>query len=226
MQAPPEFLPRLAAALAPAGLNQLGVVARARYDAAAPPHVQAAGILPEAQSIVVVASGGRSLWEAFLRYLAEDPVARLARRAHPLDAYTEEVVQGLGPLLDGARVVYPFFGAPARISFMRLAELAGLGRPSELGILVGPRFGPWFGLRAALFVPFALEESAPIARLCDGCSAPCLRPEQPLARRRACVVAPEEAYGEEQAGYHYDRVRARAELCARFGVRDQAGVVY
>ena len=102
-----------------------------------------------------------------------------------------------------------------------MAELAGLGRPSEIGLLVDPRFGPWMSLRAAIFTPDELPDGAVAARACDDCAAPCRAPTDPLARRLACVVAPELAYDELQRIYHYDRPRGRALLCARFGIRDE-----
>ena len=107
------------------------------------------------------------------------------------------------------------------LDFVKMAQLAGLGRPSELPVLVGERFGPWFGLRAAIFTPEELPDGAVAARLCDGCAAPCRIPTDPLARRLACVVAPDEAYDPLQRIYHYDRPRGRRLLCERFGVRDE-----
>ena len=130
---------------------------------------------------------------------------------------------------------------------MRLAALAGLGAPSELGILVSPRFGPWLGLRAAVFAPFDLDETAPVARACDGCSAPCRRvcpaaavgptfswpscvatrqrPASPCqahcGARDACVIAPDERYEPLEILYHYDRPAGRRCLCARFDVEDR-----
>ena len=82
-----------------------------------------------------------------------------------------------------------------------------------------------------MFTPEALPEAAAAAmvvRLCDGCAAPCRVDAAALARRRACVVAPEAAYEALQATYHYDRAAGRRLLCARFGVVDEvpAGSVY
>lgn len=209
------------ARLAPAGLNAFGVVSQARFDAAAPAEVRTDRIHPATRSIVVVGSGGGAHFTAFLDYLTADPIARLARRLHPLDTFAAEAFAALGPLLDGVRVLHPTFSATVPLDFMKLAELAGLGRPSELGILVGPRFGPWFGLRAALFVPRALPETFPVARACDGCPAPCRAPGDPLAKREACVIAPGSRYDELERIYHYDRAAGRRLLCARFGVRDE-----
>jgi hypothetical protein len=228
--------------LRPHGLNHLGVVTRARYDQVAPPPFQAAEIHPPARSIVVVGSGGRAHWDAFLQHVAVDPVARLARTSHPLDDFCRSVF----PPLPECRVVFPSY---LSFDFMKLAELAGLGAPSELGTLVSTAFGPWFGLRAAIFAPHELSGSLPQRSLCEGCAAPCrtacpvsavgelfdwrrcvdqrLRPGSSCRSRchsrLACVVAPEQAYDDLELTYHYDRVEGRRQLCARFGVRDEAG---
>jgi hypothetical protein len=224
------LLHRLHAPLAEAGLNHLGVVARARYDAAAPPELAMAHLHPGARSVIVVGSGGRVHWERFLAHVGADPESRLARCAHPLDDFCSDVFARLAPELLGCRVVFAAFHAPLRLDFLKLGELAGLGRSSELGILVGQRFGPWFGMRAAVFTPEELPDSAPEpVRLCDGCSAPCRAAAQGgmltaaahLRARAACVVAPGEGYDQLERIYHYDRALGRRLLCERFGVRDQ-----
>jgi hypothetical protein len=209
----------LGEALAPFGYNGLGVIARARFDAAAPPPFRCDVVHPPTRSVLVVASGGPRQFRAFLEWVAVDPVARLGRQPHPLDAFSADVFGRFD--LAGARVVFPTFSAPERLDFTKMAELAGLGRPSEIGLLVDARFGPWLALRAAIFTPEELPDGAVAPRLCDGCPAPCRAPTDPLARRLACVVGPEHVYDELQRIYHYDRPRGRRLLCERFGVRDE-----
>jgi epoxyqueuosine reductase len=244
------FLETLQSALAREGLNHTGVVARARYDAAAPAPLRAERIHPETRAIVVVGSGGRAHWAAFLAYVAEDPVERLGRRADPLDDFCAAVFARLGSLLEGCRVIFPVFGAAVHLDFMKLGELAGLGAPSELGILVSEPFGPWFGLRAAVFAPHDLPEGRAARRLCDGCHAPCRTacpagivgqtpfpwprcgaersaPGSPCraqcGAREACIASPEARYDALELAYHHDRATGRRLLCARFGVPDEVG---
>ena len=212
---------QLAEALAPYGYNGFGVIARARFDAAAPPPFRCDVVHPPARSVLLVATAGPWHWRAFLEWLAVDPVARLGRQAHPLDAFTADV---FARRVDapGARIVFPTLAKPVRLDFVKMAELAGLGRTGELGfVLVDERFGAWLGLRAAIFTPEELPDGAVARRLCDGCAAPCRAPADPLARRLACSVRPDLAYDELQRIYHYDRPRGRALLCARFGVNDE-----
>jgi len=211
---------QLGEALAPYGYDGFGVIARARFDAAAPPPFRCDVVHPPTRSILVVANAGPRHFRAFLEWIAIDPVARLGRQAHPLDAFTADVFARFE--CPGARVVFPTFAAPLRLDFVKMAELAGLGRPSELGILVDARFGPWLALRAAVFTPEELPDGAGGRRPCDGCPAPCRGPVDPLARRLACIVAPELVYDELQRIYHYDRPRGRRLLCERFGVKDEA----
>jgi hypothetical protein len=236
------WLGSLTSSLESAGLNHVGVLGRARYDAAAPPSLRIDQVHPVAQSIVVAGSGGRAHWEQFLLWVAADPVTRLARTSHPLDDFCQAVIASL-PLAD-CRVIFP---SRLGFDFMRLAELAGLGAPSEIGTLVSARFGPWFGLRAAIFTPHILEETVAEPRACDGCHAPC-RAACPVSAvgpefdwrtcvdervragsacrgrchaRLACVVAPEHAYDDLELLYHYDRPAGRRALCAKFAVRDE-----
>jgi len=225
------WLDDVRAALEPAGLNQLGVIGRDRYDASAPPELRARNVHPGARSIVVVGSGGRAHWERFLEWVAADPVGRLARRPHPLDDFCAEVFAGLDRLWEGCRVVFPTFRAPLRLDFVKLGELAGLGRRSEqILILVGDRFGPWLALRAAVFAPHELPESTLPRHLCTGCPAPCLQAVAPagivdsashLRACESCIVAPAEIYLPLQRMYHYDRAAGRRALCALYGVADE-----
>lgn len=228
--------------LQPHGLNHIGVVTRARYDEVAPSPFQADDMHPETGAVIVVGSGGRAHWDAFLSYVAHDPIARLARTSHPLDDFCRAIF----PPLPDCRVVFPSYLA---FDFMKLAQLAGLGAPSELGTLVSARFGPWFGLRAAIFTPQKLAGSPMQNSLCEGCAAPC-RTSCPVGAvantfdwrrcvderlrigsscrsrchsRLACIVAPEHAYDDLELHYHYDRPEGRRRLCAHFGVSDEAG---
>ncbi|MFN7974225.1 MAG: hypothetical protein U0166_18050 [Acidobacteriota bacterium] len=245
------FLERLTAELDAEGLNTLGVVGRARYDAAAPPRARCDAILPGARSVIAVASGGRAHWDRMLVHIAGDPVARLARTRHPLDDFGKAVFARLGTLLEGCRVIHPHHDAPVFLSFIPLGELAGIGRSSEIGLVVNDRHGPWLGFRAAIFTPHALPETPVARRLCDRCPAPCRAAcpgevvgnrafpwercaafreaasspcRRSCAAREACVVAQDQMYPPLQRLYHADRAAGRADLCRMFGVADEVGV--
>ncbi len=202
---PPTAPPGLAAALAglaAAGLDLQGVAAA---DA---PAVQA--LLPGAQSVVVLGSGGGRLWAGLCDAIRADP-AVLRDAAHPLDAHVAGLVRAadaaLGPLprrwvLCGAVDLAPAAddAPPPFLDFRALAHAAGLGHPSRLGLLIHPTVGPWLGLRAALLLAAPLPPTGPLpgAGPCPGCAAPCAA---------ACPVAAVPAPGAP------DRFAIRA--CAR-----------
>src|SRR6185436_743028 len=71
-----------AAALDRAGLNLRAALPIARYDAAVPEPWRSAALHPRARSAVVIASGGRALWDAFAR------APEFGAVPDPLDAYT------------------------------------------------------------------------------------------------------------------------------------------
>jgi hypothetical protein len=179
-------LKQLSEALIPRGLNLLATTPISAYDAGVPGDRTLARLMPEARTAIVIGNGGGAFWHAF-RACRDDP--RLARASDPLDTFTREVVEAAVArvIAPPVRILYPFRFSVEPISFMRLAECAGLGRPSLLGVLVHPHFGPWIALRAALLVPDAVVAPRPA----DGFD-PC-----PGCRERACVAAcPARAVGD------------------------------
>lgn len=179
----------LAERLAPCGLNLIGVTPAADYDRGVPADVSLARVLPGTRSLVVIGNGGRSFWDAYARRARADPA--LARSADPLDDFTRAVVTAaLADVLGrvcGARLIFPFEFGALPVSFVHLAECAGLGRRSVLGVLIHPVYGPWIALRAALALP---EDAGPADRPADGFD-PC-----PTCGPRSCMAAcPAEAVG-------------------------------
>jgi hypothetical protein len=174
------LITRLHERLVPQGFNVIGAADVARYDAAVPPRHAVGARVPDARTVVVIGNGGAALWEAFRRHCEDEPSA--ARQPEPLDAFTRAVVMDAveSPGLDlggPPRVAFPFEDEPLALSFVHLAECAGLGRRSLVGVLVHPEFGPWFALRAALLLPFALDAPRPADAFdpCPGCvERPCI----------------------------------------------------
>jgi len=164
----PTDLADIHAALAPAGLDTIGVADGAGWQ----------DLLPGCQSVVVVGSGGPRLFAALQGWLAEDPT-RLRDRTHPLDDFVAAHISTLDPAgWDGTpdRMWAPCAAGGPRVDFRRLAVDAGLGWLSRTGLLLNPRHGLWMGLRAALFTTTRLAPTGPLAGPgpCAGCSAPCL----------------------------------------------------
>lgn len=233
-------LAALTTPLAAVGLNAFGVADPARWDAVAGPARQSTELLPGTQSILVFGSGGGQLWDSFLDDLVANP-RHLADEEHPLDAFVRRRVEAADPALGPVprRWFFAAANASVHLDFRLLADLAGLGGRSRLGLLLSPDYGVWLGLRAACFVAAPAPFSAPAAAdPCAGCPAPCIdacpgeaflaghwsvdrcsafhavspRCASSCDARRACPVAPHARYNDDEFLYHYDRAQGRARL--------------
>jgi len=168
------MLSGLRAALAPSGLNLVGTTAVDAYDAGVPPPLGLRRLLPGAKTAIVIGNGGGAFWAAYRDFCRVHPEHE--REPDPIDAFTRRAVEtALAITIDPPapmRLLYPFRYPDEPVSFMRLAECAGLGRRSLLGVLIHPLFGPWIALRAALLVPSILTASRPADGFdpCPGCT--------------------------------------------------------
>ncbi len=170
----------LARALAPFGLNLIGVTTPRAYDALVPAGHRLGPAV--AGAIVVIGNGGDAFWAAYRAHVASHPEDVAV--AHPLDAFTTQVMErhalpvaerlGVHP-----RLQLPFATTAPALSFVHLAEAAGLGRRGLLGVLIHPEFGPWMALRGALLVDAAADAARPAAGF-DPC---------PTCRDRPCITA-------------------------------------
>jgi hypothetical protein len=231
-------LTRLATAVAPHGLNVIGATPIAAYDAGLPAGRRLGTLLPAARTAIVIGNGGGAFWEVFRVHCRRR--ADLARHPDPVDAFTREVVERAvaTAVPPPVRILYPFRFPDDPVSFMRLAECAGLGRRSLLGVLVHPLYGPWMALRAALLVPDVVHAprpadgfdpcpacrerpcmaACPAGAVADGgwdvprCAAHRAATPDPCATRcharSACVLAPEHRYPDEALAYHQSRAGA------------------
>jgi hypothetical protein len=168
----------LTRALAPFGLDLIGVTTPAAYDAIVP----ASHRLGVAGAIVVIGNGGGGFWSAYRDHLGRHP--EHADRAHPLDDFTASVLATHALPVAAEMGLHPELRLPVQdtippLSFVHLAEAAGLGRRGLLGVLLHPEFGPWMALRGALLV----DEAEPAARPAAGFD-PC-----PACRERPCLAA-------------------------------------
>lgn len=187
----------LTRALAPFGLNLIGVTSPEAYDAVAPSSHRLA-TRDAAGAIVVIGNGGGAFWSAYRDYLTHHPDH--AARDHPLDDFTTLVLEshalpvaermGLRPVLR-----LPFQETTPPLSFVHLAEAAGLGRRGLPGVLLHPEFGPWMALRGALLVDDAASAARPAAGF-DPC---------PSCLDRPCVTACPGAAVSYPAGWNVPR---------------------
>jgi len=173
----------LTAALLPYGFNLVGATTVAAYEALVPPQYHVTALLPQAKTIIVIGNGGGAFWTYFRQYYEARP-GYLHEREHPLDDYTVDTLESvLTPIVkpSGARYryLYPsrFWTEP--VSFMHLAQAAGLAGPSILGVVIHPIYGPWIALRAAVLIDQELQVP-PSAPGFDPC---------PTCTERACMTA-------------------------------------
>ncbi len=186
-------------------------------------------LLPGARSVLVVGSSGRRLWERFTAWLAADPSERLLGEPNPLDRYVATLLDEGSALLEAAGVrarrFEPTLQARPQLDFRRIAELAGLGSPSPIGLIVHPTHGPWWATRGAWLVDGEIDPTPPVSGPCPTCSAPCVR-DLPAgaaftllaatrAAREACPLTADR-YTDEQLDYHYAPIDDRARLLARY----------
>lgn len=201
------------------GLNLAGVLPIGVYDLAVAESWRSKQLLPTARSAIVIGAGGTTLSHSY----------RAASQRGSLDSFvTQSVAAGCAQMRSSGWESQAFGYDRVRggqyVDLIALAERAGLGATSRLGLLLHRQFGPWLSLRALVLterrlpaVPEA-DESSP----CEGCAAPCTKAcpvEAPralptgfdigacgahralegpcqlrCAARRACVVGPEHAY--------------------------------
>jgi len=174
------ILDDLDAVLSPHGLNLIGATSVERYDASVPGAHSLRRLAPDAVTAIVVGNGGGAFWAAYRRFCRAH--AEHERLDDPLDAFTRVVIDDATACVEAggaSRVIYPFEFSATPVSFMQLAESAGLGRRSLVGVLVHPVWGPWMALRAAILVPFPVSAPRP-AEGFDPC---------PTCVERACMPA-------------------------------------
>jgi epoxyqueuosine reductase len=160
----------------PHGLNLVGAVPAARYDAAVKPESRVSTIAPRARSIAVIGNGGGEFWKAFKRHVDANP--GWSERDNPLDDFTRATVEReVGGMLAAQRIahetIYPFMSGGATLNFMEAGRAAGLSGPSILGVMVHPTYGPWIAFRAAILLEEPID--APGEALgfdpCPSCTA-------------------------------------------------------
>ena len=192
--------------LADAGLDVVH-----RFDAAAAAEEPGLRALAGPERLGLLVGNTRALWPRF-EAARRDP--ELAASLHPLEHYTERVVDAAFP---GARVYYAHrhYGG-GYLPLQRLAVATGLGALAPSHLVIHPVHGPWFALRAVVVIAGEPPATAPVERACR-CDATCttalataLAADGPeawrawLAVRDACVLRASR-YSDDQIRYHYVR---------------------
>lgn len=181
---------------------------------------EAPAAAPAARAVLLVGHGGPSLWPHFQAWRARQPTDT----ANPLDTWSRAVIGRVAERFD-ARAVSP--SDRPYLPFQQWAMRAEGLKPSPLGVLMHPEYGPWHAYRGALLFDdpgVALElralnqaSRAPI-HLCDLCvGKPC---------RKACPV---DAHAGDEFAYQtcLSHVRSPAgEACMTGGCLDRNACPY
>lgn len=134
-------------------------------------------LLPECQSAVVLGNGGTTLWENFVADITAHP-EHLSRHQHPFDDFVHRAIQAADPSPPDSRRWIRCAAEPeAFVDFRPLAQGAGLGFASQLGLLIHPEYGLWMGLRAVLLTTESLPHLKAVMGTspCDACTdKPCI----------------------------------------------------
>ena len=124
-----------------------------------------------AKSVLLVGQAGAAPWPLFQLWLGQQ-----ARDiANPLDTWSSEVIGAVARGC-GARAESP--SDRPYLPFQQWAMRAEGLKPSPLGILMHPRYGPWHAYRGALLFEdeISLPEVHEAIHLCDTCvDKPCLK---------------------------------------------------
>lgn len=151
---------RVQALIAPHGLIVRGAINFLDSDAAPP----ARGSAP-ARSVLLIGNAGAGYWPIFEAWRAQQADAI----ANPLDAWCRAVIGAVADAT-GGRAVSP--SDRPYLPFQQWAMRAEGIRPSPLGVLIHPVYGPWHAYRGALLfdkeLPLAPHEVSHVCDLCVG----------------------------------------------------------
>ncbi len=207
------------------GFNLIGSVSAELLDAQAPLHHRWSSIWSEVKTVILLGTGGAAFWNSLDSHerRAKNMIDRASVKR------TRQFLNHLKCDREQTQVVFPFRSSGRNLSFTKLAEVCGFGTTQTvLGYLLHPEFGPWVSLRAAVLCSFEVQASHPISgsfHPCEACQKPCISacPAMAISRtefdfracgtqlksskscdrvclaRKACVVGPEHAYGDEES---------------------------
>jgi hypothetical protein len=178
----------------------LAQVAAAGFDLAHDFDTRGIRDLPAGHGVLI--GNSRALWPLF--------EAQRRDEDDPLEHYTERVIEAA---FAGARIFYAHRKYDGSfIPFQNIAVASGFGALAPSRLVVHPKFGPWFALRAIVILDGTGPSRSPIAQPCV-CEANCAIALDAalanpfewrawLAVRDACTLRAER-YSDAQIEYHY-----------------------
>lgn len=192
------------------------------------------------QQLILIGHAGTQFWQSLNQHVTD-----VATQAHPIDTFTIATVQQFLQTEHPSasyEIVYP--GAYT-VNLQDLGKLAGWHHASPFMVGVNMHFGSWFAYRALVLANTNLPITAAIrtASPCNSCEeTPCTHACPPRAlndgkfnlkacldyrlqedsackntclARRACPVAREHRYTDQQMQFHYGRSMKMIEIYAK-----------
>lgn len=163
-----------------AGFNLTVKIRSKDYDGAAGSK-ETGDFVEGAKSIIIAGFAGRTFWDVFKLFLADNPDFE---REHEdlIDDYTRSIFSELGSKTEafhgrGYRIIFPFGKDALELDFVKLGILGGIGVTSLLGILLHPVYGTWISLRGAVITDIEFDEyDRPLVNFdpCPSCTKPCI----------------------------------------------------
>ncbi len=155
--------------LANRGLNIFGSIRAEKLSSEILRDFAAAGIeLSGRETLCVLASGGRTLWENLPKPLNEN--------SHPIDNFSLAQVSWLNDSVLKDANLKILFPNKYFIPLQKIGRLLNISRPSVLGLDLNQEFGVWFAFRAVFLTDAVIAEIQPpeFASACDTCvDKPC-----------------------------------------------------
>lgn len=236
----PFWLQSIIDELSETGINIIGIADGSKY----------ADLLEGCRSAVVFANGGTTLWDCFVSDLRQSP-EHLSRHQHPFDDFIHRAIIKADPQPPKSRRWIRCAAEPeAFVDFRLLANEAGLGFQSKVGLLIHPEYGLWVGMRAVVLTTEDIlpEKNFIESSPCTSCEyKPCITacPARAIGpsgwnvkvcaehhrkstdchgrchSRIACPIGVEHRHGLLQHHYHNAREDGRRKLAKDLGIIDK-----
>ena len=234
----PSWLDSISKQLQQNGINVFGITCGKAYT----------NHLTGCRSIIVFANGGTDLWDAFIKDIEQQP-NHLTGHLHPFDDFVHRLLQEADPNPPKSRRWIRCAENEETFVDMRpLAQQAGIGNHSHMGMLIHPEYGLWLGIRAILLTTEYIEPTTvTIQSPCGTCiEKPCIsscignavlqsgwdvqrcaqahlsstKCHHRCASRLSCPVGITHRHSLIQHQYHSNRNDGRKELAQQLGIAD------
>lgn len=204
--------------------------------------------LPGCQRAIIFANGGTALWDSFVDDIQKNP-AHLYEHLHPFDDFVHRMIQHADPSPPKTRRwIRCADNEEIFLDVRPIAQQAGLGAHSHMGMLIDETYGLWVGVRAVLLTTESLPLSSRVASSpCASCiKKPCISTcpgnavrntgwdvqrcaqfhmeqtdcQLQCSSRLSCPIGEEHRHSILQHQYHSNRSDGRTRLAKELGITD------